>query len=127
LIHPEPHPLAGKTVMVQLAKDAPHFRTGEQYTVEDYWDRVTGSSWLTANGNPAAMHYAMRSGLGQLPMDDEVVYGKDGRGLGHLVHVSELPCPCCMGDPATVCDACGEHCCWAGIQMCEDAATAGTR
>lgn len=127
MIHPERHPLAGKTVTVNLAQDAPHFRTGESYTVEDYWDRVTGSSWQTANGNPAAMHYAMRSGLGQIAMDDEVVYGKDERGLGHLVHVSELPCPCCDGDPTTVCDACGEHDCWAGNLMCENATTAGTR
>lgn len=36
-------------------------------------------------------------------------------------------CSCCNGDPDTVCDACGEHSCWAGVMYCEDAKTAGTR
>lgn len=36
------------------------------------------------------------------------------------------PCLCCLGDPDTVCSACGEHACWAGQFMCEDSATAGT-
>lgn len=34
-------------------------------------------------------------------------------------------CPCCLGDPRLVCDACGSHDCWAGNFMCEDAKTAG--
>jgi hypothetical protein len=37
------------------------------------------------------------------------------------------PCPCCQGDPNTVCDACGTHQCWAGRFMCENAQSAGTR
>lgn len=39
----------------------------------------------------------------------------------------DLACLCCGGDPATVCDACGQHSCWAGILFCENAGTAGTR
>lgn len=35
-------------------------------------------------------------------------------------------CPCCLGDPGTVCDACGEHACWAGLFMCGEAQSAGT-
>lgn len=35
------------------------------------------------------------------------------------------PCPCCLGDPDTVCDACGCHSCWAGTFMCDRAMTAG--
>lgn len=47
---------------------------------------------------------------------------------GDPVQQVELPdCDCCGGDPRTVCDACGEHACWAGRFMCEDAQTAGTR
>jgi len=34
-------------------------------------------------------------------------------------------CPCCHGDPRTVCDACGNHSCWAGLFLCEDAYHAG--
>lgn len=37
------------------------------------------------------------------------------------------PCSCCGGDPATVCDACGQHSCWAGVFMCENSRTAGIR
>lgn len=35
-------------------------------------------------------------------------------------------CACCAGDPDTVCDACGQHSCWAGEFMCEDSRSAGT-
>jgi hypothetical protein len=34
-------------------------------------------------------------------------------------------CPCCFGDPDLVCDACGEHSCWAGIFYCDQYKTAG--
>jgi len=48
-----------------------------------------GKSWMHADGNWAALHYAQRSGLTGLPIDNEVVYGKID-SLGHVVHVSEL-------------------------------------
>ena len=93
MIHNEPHPLNGQTVRI---KDGTVDQTqgevigGAEYQVEDWWDRVSGGSWMYAEGNPAAMHYAMRTGLGvPMPIDDEVVYGKVG-WRGHLVHVSEL-------------------------------------
>lgn len=35
-------------------------------------------------------------------------------------------CGCCNGDPNEVCDRCGEHDCWTGRYMCENAATAGS-
>lgn len=80
MIHNEPHPLAGELVNVE----------GQPYRIEDWWDRVSGDSWMVAvnNGNPAAYSYAART-LGSVPMDDEVVYGKLGP-FGHLVHVTEL-------------------------------------
>lgn len=40
--------------------------------------------------NPAALKYGMRSGIIDLPCDDEVVYGHTPNHLGHLVHESEL-------------------------------------
>lgn len=62
----------------------------EKYEVEGYWDDLTGGSWMWANGNPAAIKYAMRSAAhGSLPFDDEVLYGKIN-GFGHLVHISEI-------------------------------------
>lgn len=83
-IHPSPHEFAGKTVLVRPAgTDEVH-----EYVVEDYWDRVSGGSWMWADGNPAAMNYAMRS-AGKVPLDDEVLYGKIGP-FGHLIHISEV-------------------------------------
>lgn len=82
--HSTPSPLAGQTVTIR--PDAVGLG-GKTYRVEDYWDRVSGGSWMYANGNPAALQYAVRS-VG-IPIDDEVLYGKIG-DLGYLVHVSEI-------------------------------------
>ena len=65
---------------------------GDEFVIEDYWENVSGRSWKTSNGNPAAMEYGIRAGLSNLPIDDEVVYGKIG-AMGFLCHVSELELP----------------------------------
>ena len=90
-LHREPSPLAGRTVRIKADVVHPQFDDfgGSQYKVEDWWDRVAGVSWMHAVGNPACMIYAMRSGFAKLPTDDQVLYGKI-RGLGHLIHVSEI-------------------------------------
>ncbi len=86
--HQSPSPLAGKEVKIK--KESADLG-GKTLRVEDYWDRIAGKSWRNSDGNPAALGYAMRTGLGdmRIPNDDEVVYGKIG-GLGYLVHLSEL-------------------------------------
>jgi hypothetical protein len=89
MIHSEAHPLAGQTVTLALSRDAPDFKSGDEYRIEDWWDRVSGRSWMDASGNPAAMMYGIRAGFHRLPVDDEVVYGKIG-SFGHLIHISEL-------------------------------------
>lgn len=81
--HPDRHPNAGSTSLVDIGNGV------QEYVIEDWWDRLTGGSWMYADGNPAAMIYGVRAGLAGLPFDDEVVYGKIG-GMGHLVHTSEL-------------------------------------
>ncbi len=86
--HDAKHPLSGQTVKVNL-KLADGSIKLEEYRLEDWWDHLTGQSWMNSNGNPAALMYAMRNGIVGLPLDDEVVYGKIG-SLGHLVHVSEI-------------------------------------
>lgn len=91
--HDTPHEKAGQTVTLK-----PDFKgtdadplPGSEFEIEDWWDRLTGGSWMDAAGNPAALKYAMRSGLlANLPTDDEVVYGHDKSGFGHLVHASEI-------------------------------------
>lgn len=88
--HDTQHPLAGATVKLNLKSES-DIRTGDEYRIEDWWDHLTGGSWMGANGNPACIKYAIRTGSshGDIPLDDEVVYGKVG-AFGHLVHVSEL-------------------------------------
>lgn len=86
------HPLAGTTVRLKLKaspKHPPAAWDGAEYHIEDWWVNVYGASWKYAEGNPAALDYAMRNGFSGLPLDDEVVYGKVG-SFGKLVHVSEL-------------------------------------
>lgn len=87
--HPDEHPLAGRTVKlkIDLQNHDAAVIDGAEFRVEDWWDRLTGGSWMSANGNPAAILYALRTA--GIPLDDEVVYGKIG-AFGHLVHVSEL-------------------------------------
>lgn len=83
---------AGQTVKIR--KDIQKFG-GADFTIEDYWENVNGgTSWMNSNGNPAAMMYAIRTGLQDFKVliDNEVVYGKIG-ALGHLFHVSELELP----------------------------------
>jgi len=90
------HKLAGQTVKIKVAGNDDNAITqeldGQDYVVEDWWENVSGGSWMNAAGNPACIKYAMRSGFAGLPTDNEVVYGKVG-AFGHLVHVSELVSP----------------------------------
>ncbi|MCW2768503.1 MAG: hypothetical protein JWO11_4462 [Nocardioides sp.] len=85
----EPSAYAGKTVKIRA--DVARLG-GQEYRVEDWWINVFGASWMHADGNPAAMQYGIRSALGGLPLDNEVLYGKVG-GLGVLVHISEIEVP----------------------------------
>lgn len=80
-MHTTPHPLAGRTV--KLAN-------GTDFRIEDWNDRVFGRSWADMKGHPASLAYAGRAAAAKLPLDNEVVYGKDSDSMGHLVHVSEL-------------------------------------
>ncbi len=82
-------PMAGKTVKVKPAAPWDGLVDGAEYRVEDWWQNVYGQSWMIAQGNPAALIYALRSATGGLPTDEEVLYGKVG-SFGYLVHVSEV-------------------------------------
>jgi len=85
-------PLAGTIVKIKAGVQDPvqgQVVEGAEYHVEDYWHVLTGGSWMNANGNPAALQYALRSSVNRLPLDNDVLYGKIG-SLGHLVHVSEI-------------------------------------
>ena len=89
--HDTPHESAGKTVTVTTAQPL-FFQKGASVAarVEDWWDRVSGGSWMDATGNAACLDFAVRSAVCGLPTDDEVLYVKTGDGRGHLAHVSEV-------------------------------------
>lgn len=84
--HEQAHPMAGKTTKV---KADVHVIGGNFVKIEDWWDRIAGTSWMNCDGNPACLEFAMRSAVEGLPIDDEVVYGKIN-GSGLLIHESEL-------------------------------------
>jgi hypothetical protein len=96
MMHSSPHSHAGQTVTLKhdIKDDVDELVGGAEFRIEDWWDRAAGVSWMYAEGNPACLKYAMRSGVAaHLPLDDKVVYGHLDNGLGHLVHVTELDLP----------------------------------
>ncbi len=91
--HDKPSEMSGQTVTVTA--DHNIFGAGpHEVEIEDWWDRVTSSSWASATGNPAALWYAMRMAKLDLPFDDEVLYGKirseGALSQGILFHVNEI-------------------------------------
>lgn len=96
MMHKQSSELAGKTVKISAGVIHPQFEKfgGEDYRIEDYWDKVSGKSWVLGaeEGNMACVIYAMRVGISKLPWDDNVFYGKVGP-FGHLVHQSEIELP----------------------------------
>lgn len=91
MIHEKQHPLAGKKVGVIETFGHRQFPDLDHIIIEDWWDRVSGRSWMDAVGNPACLIYAMRSATCEhsVPFDDDVMYGKY-KGMGVLVHMSEI-------------------------------------
>jgi len=85
----EAHPMAGQTVKLNKPFKDHIGNTHEELRIEDWWQNVSGGSWMNASGNPACLNYAVRSGFAGLPTDNEVVYGKTGK-FGNLFHVSEF-------------------------------------
>lgn len=79
--------------ILKIKETVPKFG-GMNFKAEDYWENVSGKSWMDSNGNAAAIFYAIRTGtqIFKVPVDDEVVYGKIGQ-MGYLFHVSELELP----------------------------------
>lgn len=92
MIHLEPHPLAGRTVILNdwVAKDPRGMiLPGGEFRIEDWVDRLYPQTSWKAETNWATRHYALRQSQTSLPEDEEVLYGKIG-AMGHCVHNSEL-------------------------------------
>lgn len=85
----DPSPYAGRTV--RLRADAAELG-GQTVEVVDWYERTgQGRPWREAlqSGEPRAVGYSVRRGLGGLPDDDEVLFGRVD-GMGQIVHVTEL-------------------------------------
>lgn len=84
-------PLAGRTVKIKpdVGGIISPSLGGQPFDVEDWWENVSGKSWMVCDGNPACLTYALRGAVEGLPIDNDVLYGKVG-GFGVLLHVSEL-------------------------------------
>ena len=88
---------AGKEVKIKDGVGISSFGddlSGQMFIIEDWCENVMGCSWMYANGNLAAMEYAMRTGVNGKNNDvptfcNDVLYGKVGP-FGHLFHVNEL-------------------------------------
>lgn len=61
----------------------------ETFKIEGTDIDVWGSSWMVQEGNPAAMEFAIRTGVASHPTHGEVYYGKVG-SAGKLFYESEL-------------------------------------
>lgn len=89
-LHRKSHPLAGETVVI-----ASGTFEGHSFTIEDWWDRVAGESWIDCDENPTCAEYGMRAGADFDPLDDDVV-------LGHIdcaetiIHARHLPTPAAL-------------------------------
>lgn len=87
----------GKNVKVKQGVGKSSFgedMSGEDFEIEDWWENISGVSWMDSNGNPAALEYAIRSAVygknNNVPaFSNDVVYGKIN-GFGHIFHINEL-------------------------------------
>ena len=56
--------------------------SGMDFMIEDWCDNLLGCQWWQANGNPAAIEYAIRTGINgrnnNVPDDNEVLGGQSG-------------------------------------------------
>jgi hypothetical protein len=83
-IHKEESSLRGQTL--KIIRGA--FK-GKEFFVRDWWDRVGGHSWIMPKGSEVCLAYGKRVNDENLPIDNEVLFGKIGH-LWLLIHLSEL-------------------------------------
>lgn len=86
-------PGVGLGIEVKTERDL----SGLEFEIEDWCENVIGCSWMEADGNPAALEYAIRTALhgkkNNVPIfSNDVVYGKIGP-FSHLFHLRELELP----------------------------------
>lgn len=83
----DPSDYAGKAV--RLRQDAAELG-GHQAEVVDWYERTGGGiPWRFAEDDPRTENYRIRSGLGGLPDDNDVLFARVD-GMGQLIHVTEI-------------------------------------
>lgn len=86
-MHTEKSKLAGKEVKIKASVTHPQNPNfgGSSFRVEDWWDHLSGESWMGATGNPACLVYGIRIAFTKerVLLDDDVLYGKTPDGYGH--------------------------------------------
>ena len=91
ILHDKKSPLYQKEVKIK--PHVYHFQIknfgGSIIKIDDWWDRMSGGSWMEWNEYAVCTIYAMRVVLNDIPSDNNVLYGKIGDS-GYLVHISEL-------------------------------------
>jgi hypothetical protein len=89
--HDKPHPLAGKLIFLNPVFSDPQadVRPGAVFEVEDWADRVFSADWREVS-NATTYRYAGRVSMGDMPVDDRVLYGRNKAGLTSLIHVKEV-------------------------------------
>lgn len=98
MTHTEPHPLRGNTVEITGG-----LLQGQAMYVVDWWDRITGESWMGCVGSPECFDFALRSAVERAPIDNEAVYGLIGPA-SKIIHASYLPNDAAKGERCTVID-----------------------
>lgn len=90
-IHREISPLANRKMTLEIDVSHPRVKDlgGTEILIEDWWDRISGKSWMYESGNRDCLYYAMRVGYNRLPIDDEVLCGTVNE-VEYLVHISEI-------------------------------------
>lgn len=83
----EQSPHKGKTLKIKSG--VPNIG-GLDFEVEDWWENVSGKSWQVHEGNPASLMYAMRVAQQNLPLDNDVLYGRIDDTSKGLMHLCEL-------------------------------------
>lgn len=95
-MHKSESPLRGVPVKLLDGLEAamtPSYETielsGEEFVVDDWWDRVNGASWQDSTDKLSFTYNARQARAGYLPMDDEVLLGRIGN-KEVLVHLAEI-------------------------------------
>lgn len=80
----KPSLYAGKTVRIIKGIFA-----GQKYKLENWSSIIYGNSWDACKNSVACKQYAERAYKEDLPIDNNVYYGKLG-DYGELIHASEI-------------------------------------